>query len=41
VEVQSTAENKAFSRDEFNKMLDLSISSIEKLFDIQRKALFG
>ncbi|MHB1254165.1 MAG: ribonuclease PH [Candidatus Humimicrobiaceae bacterium] len=39
IEVQSTAEYKAFSREDFNKLLDLSISSIEKLFQIQKKAL--
>ena len=40
IEVQSTAEYKAFSREDFNKMLDLSVSSIEQLFTIQKKALF-
>ena len=39
IEVQSTAEHKAFSREDFNKLLDLSVSSIEKLFEIQKKAL--
>ena len=39
IEVQSTAESKAFSREDFNKLLDLSISSIEALFVIQKKAL--
>jgi ribonuclease PH len=41
IEVQSTAEYKAFSREDFNKLLDLSVSSIEKLFQIQKKALLG
>ena len=40
IEVQSTAEYKAFSRDDFNKLLDLSVSSIEKLFEVQKIALF-
>jgi ribonuclease PH len=39
IEVQSTAEYKAFSREDFNKLLDLSVSSIEQLFEIQKKAL--
>lgn len=39
IEVQSTAENKAFSREDFNKLLDLSMVSIEKLFLIQKKVL--
>lgn len=39
IEVQSTAECKAFSREDFNKMLDLSISSLEKIFSIQKKVL--
>jgi ribonuclease PH len=40
IEVQSTAEYKAFSREDFNKLLDLSVSSIEKLFEVQKTALF-
>ena len=40
IEVQSTAEYKAFSREDFNKLLDLSVSSIEKLFEVQKMALF-
>jgi len=39
IEVQSTAEYKAFSRENFNKLLDLSVASIEKIFSIQKKAL--
>jgi len=39
IEVQSTAEHKAFSREDFDKLLDLSVASIEKLFEIQRKAI--
>lgn len=39
IEVQSTAENKAFSREDFNKLLDISMVSIEKLFLIQKKVL--
>ncbi|MCX6347021.1 MAG: ribonuclease PH [Actinobacteria bacterium] len=40
IEVQSTAEYKAFSREDFNKLLDLSVFSIEKLFEVQKMALF-
>jgi len=39
IEVQSTAENKTFSRDNFEKMLDLSVQSIEKIISIQKNAL--
>lgn len=39
IEVQSTAEYKAFSREDFNKLLDLSVFSIEKLFEVQKIAL--
>lgn len=39
IEVQSTAESKAFSREDFDKLLDLSVHSIEKIFSIQKKAL--
>ena len=39
IEIQSTAENKPFPREDFNKMLDLSVSSIEKIFSIQRDIL--
>ncbi|MCL5069692.1 MAG: ribonuclease PH [Actinobacteria bacterium] len=39
IEVQSTAEYKAFSREDFNKLLDLSVASIEKIFSFQKKAL--
>ncbi|MCE5329515.1 ribonuclease PH [bacterium] len=39
IEVQSTAEYKPFSREDFNKLLDLSIYSIEKIFSIQKKVL--
>jgi ribonuclease PH len=40
IEVQSTAEDKTFTKENFLKMLDLSISSIEKLFSIQKRVLF-
>jgi len=39
VEIQSTAENKSFTREDFDKMLDLATSSIQKLFNIQKEAL--
>ena len=39
VEIQSTAENKSFTREDFDKMLNLATSSIQKLFNIQKEAL--
>lgn len=39
VEVQGTAEKKAFSREELNSLLDLAEKGIEKLISEQRKAL--
>ncbi len=39
IEVQSTAECNTFSRQEFLKMLELSETSIEKLFLIQKTAI--
>lgn len=41
IELQGTAEGQAFSRDKFNKSLDIASKGIEELFDIQRKALEG
>ncbi|MBO6813888.1 MAG: ribonuclease PH [Rhizobiaceae bacterium] len=35
VEIQGTAEGEAFSRDEFNQLLDLATSGISKLVDMQ------
>lgn len=39
VEIQSTAEGMPFSRERFNKLLDLAQKGIRELFEIQRKAL--
>ncbi len=39
VEIQGTAEKRAFSREEHNKLLDLAEKGIEKLINEQRKAL--
>ena len=39
IEVQSTAEEKAFTKQEFLVMLDLSMTSIEKLISFQKKSL--
>jgi ribonuclease PH len=39
IEVQSTAECNTFSKEEFLKMLELSESSIEELFLIQKNAI--
>jgi len=39
VEIQGTAEGMPFSRQQFNKLLDLAEIGIRQLFDIQRAAL--
>ena len=39
IEVQGTAEGKAFSRDEMNRMADLADQGIRKILGSQRKAL--
>lgn len=39
VEIQGTAEGMPFSRQQFNKLLDLAEIGIKQLFDIQRAAL--
>jgi ribonuclease PH len=39
VEVQGTAEGKAFSRAELNAMVDLASAGIARLIAIQRSAL--
>ena len=41
VEIQGTAEGMPFSRQQFNKLLDLAEVGIKELFDIQRAALGG
>lgn len=41
VEIQGTAEGMPFSRQQFNKMLDLAEAGIKQLFAIQRDALSG
>jgi ribonuclease PH len=41
VEIQGTAEGMPFSRQQFNKLLDLAEVGIKQLFDIQRAALGG
>lgn len=41
IEVQGTAENGSFSRQEFDAMLDLAQQGIEQLLEAQRKALAG
>jgi len=41
VEIQSTAEGMPFSREKFNKLLDLAQKGILQLFDIQKEALEG
>jgi ribonuclease PH len=39
IEIQGTAEREAFSRDEFNKMLDLGSQACQNLCNIQRQIL--
>ena len=39
IEIQGTGEQRAFSRDEFNALMDLAQSGCEDLFAAQRKAL--
>ena len=41
IEVQGTAEGKAFSRAELNALLDLADSGIRRLFELQRAAVHG
>ncbi len=39
VEIQGTAEENPFSRDELNKLLDLAKTGTDKLFEVQNRAL--
>lgn len=39
IEIQSTAEKKSFSRQEFSLMLDLAEYGVSKLFEIQKEVL--
>ena len=39
VEVQGTAEGKAFSRPDLDRMVDLATTGIQQLFAAQRQAL--
>lgn len=39
IEIQGTAEKKAFTEEQFNEMLKLSKQAILQLFDIQKQAL--
>jgi ribonuclease PH len=41
VEVQGTAEGKAFSRDQLDALLDLTAAGIQQLTEFQRQALAG
>lgn len=41
VEIQSTAEGLPFSRDRFNRLLDLAQKGCHELFDLQKEALAG
>jgi ribonuclease PH len=39
IEVQGTGEQRSFSRDQMNQMLDLGSAGIRQLFEIQRLAI--
>ncbi|MBC7333774.1 MAG: ribonuclease PH [Actinobacteria bacterium] len=39
IEIQATAEEKPFGREEFNQMLDISAKAIQRIIDFQRKIL--
>jgi ribonuclease PH len=39
VELQGTGEQKAFSREQMNQMVDLAAAGIRQLFDLQRQAI--
>lgn len=39
IEIQGTAEDKHFTRDEANAMLDLAESGIKEIFELQKQAL--
>ena len=41
IEVQGTAEGRAFSRVDLDKMLDLAAAGISEIFALQRDALAG
>ena len=41
VEVQGTAENKAFSRKQLDLMMDAGMDAVAKLIEMQKKALLG
>ncbi|WP_421779407.1 ribonuclease PH [Kiloniella litopenaei] len=41
VEIQGTAEEKPFSRDEFNALLDLAEKGVSELVDLQKQAIAG
>jgi len=41
IEVQGTAEGHAFRRNELDTMLDLAVSGVEQLMELQRAALAG
>ncbi|CAI8011779.1 Ribonuclease PH [Geodia barretti] len=39
IEIQGTAEEKPFSRDDYNQMLDLSIGGIQQLIRLQNRMM--
>jgi hypothetical protein len=41
IEIQGTAEDKAFSRAQFNEMVDLAEKGLKEIFAMQRKIING
>ena len=39
IEVQGTGEQRSFSRDQMNQLLDLGAAGIRQLFEVQRLAI--
>lgn len=39
IEIQATAEDKPFAKEEFNQMLDISSKAIQQIIDFQKKIL--
>ncbi|MDD5698565.1 MAG: ribonuclease PH [Victivallaceae bacterium] len=41
IEIQGTAEDKAFSRSQLNELLDLAEKGLKEIFELQRRAVSG
>ena len=39
IEIQGTAEEKPFSRDDYNQMLDLAVGGIQQLIRLQNRIM--